>query len=99
MTREEFDEVFSQQYQQLIRFVEKRVPQAGADILHTTYINAVGNETYANQPKAGIPSHVWLWQKVRRELDRWVKREQRQQKLKGQALYYVYGNSWKEESE
>lgn len=81
MTREEFEKLYLEQYQQLVRFINRRVPGGGDDVLQDTYLHAIEHDTYKKNPKPGASAQVWLWYKVRREIYRQVAKDARYQKL------------------
>src|SRR5690242_18302847 len=68
MTRDEFDTIYLQEYDNLCRYAKRGVGEDGLDIVHTMYANAVEHTTYTNGPLKHAKR--WIYFKLSRELVR-----------------------------
>lgn len=92
MTRQELDALWEQVYVGMVIFADKRLGyELGAEAVNDAYQHMVENETYKNQPKPGVAPNVWIWWKVKRDIERRYKKEQRQVLIKRRLRLRVLG--------
>lgn len=89
MTRDELEQQWANLYGEMCRYAERRMGDLGQDIVHLAYLHMIENETYRKQPVER--ARLWIWWKVRRDLVRVAKREQKQDQLKGEVLIRYIG--------